>query len=276
LDVENSRGNGHGYLDGVAPVSVNNLGDSDPPDDQVRAATNGLPLSPDHQTPADGTETTEVIFPPQVAPPSHGPGRWLRGLIGVEEKLLDRVWEERAQYTCLGAIVLGTATMAALSILDALDQIFGPVWPVLILVALFWGAFICGIDRWLIASTHGARSGRWRIFIPRILLALLFGVIIATPLVLTVFGSEVVSQAQNDQSNALLSYESQLKQCNPLPSQPAQGSAGARSSCCAQYYVQVGDPAIGTDKAIVAEQSQRSQFNGVINADNRTSVSIDQ
>ena len=50
--------------------------------------------------------------------------------------------------------------MAALAMLDALDQIFGPVWPVLVLVALFWGAFICGIDRWLIASTHGARAGQ--------------------------------------------------------------------------------------------------------------------
>ena len=58
----------------------------------------------------------------------------------------------------------------------------------------------------------------------RIILALLFGVIIATPLVLTVFGSEVVSQAQNDQSNALLMYESQLKRCNPLPGQSAAAS----------------------------------------------------
>ena len=103
---------------------------------------------------------------PQAASPSHGPGKWLRSLIGVDERLLDRVWEERARYTCLGAIVLGTATMAALSMLDALDQMFGPIWPVLVLVALFWGAFICGLDRWLIASTHGARSGQWRVFRP--------------------------------------------------------------------------------------------------------------
>ena len=60
-----------------------------------------------------------------------------------------------------------------------------------------------------------------RVLLPRIFLALLFGVIIATPLVLTVFGSEVVSRAQNDQSNALLKYESLLKQCNPLPDAPA-------------------------------------------------------
>jgi pyruvate/2-oxoglutarate dehydrogenase complex dihydrolipoamide acyltransferase (E2) component len=205
---------------------------------------------------------------PEAAPPSQGLGRWLRSLIGVDEGLLDRVWEERARYTCLGAIVLGTAAMAALSMLDALDHIFGPIWPALILIALFWGAFICGIDRWLIASTHGVRGGRWRIFAPRILLALLFGMIIATPLVLTVFGSEVVSQAQHDQSNALLAYESELKQCNPLPGAPAQARAAAQSSHCAQFHVPVSDPVIGTGEAIASEQSQGKQLSDAINADN--------
>ncbi|HEU5392883.1 MAG TPA: DUF4407 domain-containing protein [Streptosporangiaceae bacterium] len=192
----------------------------------------------------------------------------------MDERLLDRVWEERARYTCLGAIVLGTATMAALSMLDALNQVFGPIWPVLVLVALFWGAFICGIDRWLIASTHGARSGQWHVFLPRIFLALLFGVIIATPLVLTVFGSEVVSQAQNDQSTALLKYESQLKQCNPLPDAPAAAIATARSPGCAQFRVPVANPAIGTDKAIASEQKQLNQLNTLIASDNKQIASL--
>jgi hypothetical protein len=200
--------------------------------------------------------------------PARGPGKWLRGLIGIDESLLGRVREERARYTCLGAIVLGTATMAALSMLDAMDQIFGPVWPVIVLVALFWGAFICGIDRWLIASTHGARSGRWRVFIPRLILALLFGVIIATPLVLTVFGSEVVSQAHNDQNNAVLAYESQLKQCNPLPSAGQAAQAAAQSASCGQFHVQVSDPAVGTDTAIASEVPQRDGLNKIIAADN--------
>ena len=90
----------------------------------------------------DSADAAEDFILPQAAPPAHGPGKWLRGLIGVDESLLDRLWEERARYTGLGAIVLGTATMAALSMLDALDQIFGPVWPVLVLVALFWGVSV--------------------------------------------------------------------------------------------------------------------------------------
>jgi hypothetical protein len=228
------------------------------------------------RVPADGALSPDPDYPvaamdgfQETAPPSRGAGRWLRSLIGVDEDLLDRVWEERARYSCLGAIVLGTAAMAALSMLDATDQIFGPIWPALLLIALFWGAFICGIDRWLIASTHGVRGGRWRIFAPRMLLAVLFGLIIATPLVLTVFGSEVVSQAQHDQSDAVLAYESTLKQCNPLPGASAREQAAARSARCTQFHVPVSDPAIGTDQAIASEQSQRKQLSAAINADNK-------
>jgi Domain of unknown function (DUF4407) len=304
LDVENHRANGHGYLGDIVrgpdhglpddvleagdrptiPVAQWTSSDDKAADDypgSSRAASNGGQAandgaSADAFSPESGlsAQAPESFALPQAAPLSRGPGKWLRGLIGVDELLLARVWEERARYTCLGAIVLGTATMAALSMLDALDQILGPVWPVLVLVALFWGAFICGIDRWLIASTHGARSGRWRIFVPRIFLAMLFGVIIATPLVLTVFGSEVVSQAQNDQSNALLTYESQLKLCNPLPDQPAKATAAAQSAGCAQFYVQVSNPAIGTDKAIAAEEAQENQLNAVIAADNSQIASL--
>lgn len=306
MEVENFRGNGHGYLEDDARLPADNVADSSRSDNYFKEGNE--PTVPfDHQTlpgdvisgsPAEGHDMhgsgpvpehcevpndspAEGIFSldpdspvegtegfPEAASPSRGPGRWLRSLIGVDEGLLDRVWEERARYTCLGAIVLGTAALAALSMLDALDQIFGPVWPALILIALFWGAFICGIDRWLIASTHGVRGGRWRIFVPRILLALLFGMIIATPLVLTVFGSQVVSQAQHDQSNAVLAYESELKQCNPLPGDLAQQRATAQSSRCTQFHVPVSNPAIGTDEAIASEQSQRKQLSGVINADN--------
>ena len=267
MDAEHRRANAHGHLSNIVPLP----GDG-PPGGRLRIGD--APTIPLGQLRSgegargglSGGRAAAHI--PQAAGPSRGPGRWLRSLIGIDETLLDRVWEERARYTCLGAIVLGTATMAALSMLDALDQILGPVWPVLVLVALFWGTFICGIDRWLIASTHGAHSRRWLVFAPRILLALVFGVIIATPLVLTVFGSEVVSQALNDQSNALLGYESQLKQCNPLPGQSAKVIAAAQSPSCAQFYVQASDPAIGADKAITAEKSQLSKLNGIIAADN--------
>ncbi len=205
---------------------------------------------------------------PHKASPARGPGRWLRLLTGVDEDLLDRVWEERARYSGLGAIVLGTAIMAVLSMLDALDQVFGPVWPVLAVVGLFWGAFVCGIDRWLISSTHGIRASRLGIFLPRIALALLFGVIIATPLVLTVFGSEVVAQARKTQSVDVQNYESELKACNKLPGQV--GTAKAGSAGCAGFRLSVADPAIGTLSTIAQELAQRRQLAATIAADDKT------
>lgn len=206
---------------------------------------------------------------PRSVPGGRGPGRWLRMLIGVDESLLARVWEERPRYTGLGAIVLGTAVMAAVSMFDGLNEAFGPVWPLLILVALFWGTFICCIDRWLIASTHGAHAARWRIFVPRLALSLLFGVIIATPLVLTIFGSEVVTRAATDQQNALTTYESQLRACNPLPD-PTTGKVPAAPAGCVGHTLPVSDPATGLTQTTGREIRQRTQLAGQVASANAT------
>jgi len=207
-------------------------------------------------------------FPGSV-PARWGPSRWLRGLIGVDESLMARVWEERARYTGLGAIVLGTAVMAAVSMFDALNEALGPVWPLLILAPLFWGTFICCLDRWLIASTHGSHAARWRIFIPRLALSLLFGVIIATPLVLTVFGSEVVTRAATDQQNALTAYQSQLNACNPLPD-PATGVVPPVPAGCVGHTLPVADPATGLPQTIARETQQRDQLAQQVNSADAT------
>jgi hypothetical protein len=206
---------------------------------------------------------------PRSVPGTWGPNRWLRSLIGVDESLMARVWEERARYTGLGAIVLGTAVMAAVSMFDALNEALGPAWPLLILVALFWGTFICCIDRWLIASTHGSHAARWRIFIPRLVLSLLFGVIIATPLVLTVFGSEVVTRAATDQQNALTTYQSQLNACNPLPD-PATGAVPSVPAGCAGHTLPVSDPATGLPQTIARETQQHDQLAQQVNSADAT------
>jgi hypothetical protein len=196
---------------------------------------------------------------PRSTAPARGPSRWLRKLIGIDETLLARVWEERPRYTGLGAIVLGTAMMAAFSMFDALNEAIGPVWPVLVVVALFWGTFICCIDRWLISSTHGTRSARWRIFIPRLALSLLFGVIIAMPLVLTIFGPEVVTKAATDQQNQLTTYESRLKACNPLPDQTT-GKLPPSPANCGNDALPTPDPAVGLTQTLAREKQQRADL----------------
>ena len=234
---------------------------------------NTRPFNTEDTVATNGVGPSRSAAPHDPPPPgrlSWAPARWLRVLTGVDEELLDRAREERSRYTGLAAIILGTALMATLSMLDALNQVFGARWPLLVLVALFWGAFVCAIDRWLIASTHGMRKRLWLVFLPRIVLAILFGVIIATPLILTVFGSEVVAQAQNDQNNALLRYESTLKICNPLPGQP---TGRAQSAGCAGNLVAVDDPALGLDRTIALEKTQRDDLSRTIATDRATIAS---
>ena len=63
-------------------------------------------------------------------------GRWIRVLAGVDERLLDRVPQERARYTGLGGVVLGTATIAAFSMWFAVSQLLGFSHPLIVVPVL--------------------------------------------------------------------------------------------------------------------------------------------
>jgi len=82
-------------------------------------------------------------------------GRWIRVLAGVDEKLLDKVPQERARYTGLGGVVLGTATIAAFSMWFAISQLLGFSHPLIIFPVLIWFFFILNFDRWLVSSALG-------------------------------------------------------------------------------------------------------------------------
>jgi hypothetical protein len=63
-------------------------------------------------------------------------------------------------------------------------------------LAVAWGFAIMGLDRWLVVSLVRDEN-RWnylRLAIPRLFLALLFGAIISTPVVLMVFRSEIAAE----------------------------------------------------------------------------------
>jgi hypothetical protein len=120
-----------------------------------------------------------------------GLGVQLRRLAGVQESTLDKVPGERARYTSMGGVVLGTAAIATVSMAVAMYAVFGSLTnPVTIVFTLIWGLFILNLDRWLM-STIVDRDGwaRFVRFLPRIVLAVIFGVIIAEPLLLGVYST---------------------------------------------------------------------------------------
>jgi hypothetical protein len=76
----------------------------------------------------------------------------------------------------------------------ALDNALG-ISPLAALpAALAWGVIILGIDRWLVTSLPPTGRRRLTIALPRIILALLLGTLISTPIVLRAFQSEINTQ----------------------------------------------------------------------------------
>ena len=132
-------------------------------------------------------------------------------------------------------------------------------------VALFWGVVIMGIDRWLITSMPIDGSRKFAMAVPRIVLAILLGTLISTPLVLRIFQSEI---------NAQMATMQQAQLQHVL----AATAAGARSTKQVTTYndelqqlntvinsrgAQTGNSA--SDPELVAYNNQLSQLGGELN-----------
>lgn len=129
-----------------------------------------------------------------------GPARKRRSFLiwlsGADPDILRQAPTDRPKYQGMGGAVLTTATLASFSMFFAMRMaVSAPVWGALIIAAVWFGA-ILNLDRWLVTSLQ--RSSRKRdilkIAVPRLVLALLFGVIISTPLVLQIFRPEVEAE----------------------------------------------------------------------------------
>jgi Domain of unknown function (DUF4407) len=188
-----------------------------------------------------------------------GAGRWLRSIIGVKEDILDWAPEERPRYTRLGAIVLNTGLMAALSLVVALTSVTHGAWWALIPVGLGWGYLILTFDGWLISSTHGVqKTSKLALFVPRIVISLLLGAAIAEPLVLWVFQPSVHNEIAEYRKSTIEAYESRLRSCNP-----ATGSISTDPTCQG-FRVNIAD----------SPQAVESQLRNAVALRNRTEKEV--
>ena len=121
--------------------------------------------------------------------------RWLSTLGGAEESVLKHAPGDRAKFSTLGLIMLGTGALAAVSATYALIQSIDLSWPYALGVGIGWGVIIIALDRQLIVTM--TRQSNWRNLLtalPRLLLAVLLGFVISTPLVLQIFEPEIQYQ----------------------------------------------------------------------------------
>lgn len=167
-----------------------------------------------------------------TAAPDRGPGRYLRILTGVNEQMLSWVPTERARYTALGGVVLGTAVLAAFSMWNAIAAVFGQYSAWFAVPAVAWGLFVLNLDRWLVASSTGSQ---WRrraaVLVPRLIIAVFLGIIVAEPLVLKIFSTAIEQHIKDGRQAQLEQLRSGLIACNPLPVDKLDPDLDPPASC---------------------------------------------
>jgi hypothetical protein len=144
-----------------------------------------------------------------------GVSRVLRRFAGIREDILDWVPEERPRYTRLGIIIANTGVLAAASMIVALNNVTGVMWAWLVVPALVWGYIIISIDSSIVSSTHGVYSGKWRVYIPRLVISILIGAFIAEPLVLWFFKPAISTEVGKMRAQAVSAYQAKWVKCNP-------------------------------------------------------------
>jgi hypothetical protein len=122
--------------------------------------------------------------------------RFLVWLSGAKQSVLDQCPSERPKFVGLGGTVLTTAVMATVSCAFALRMAMHLPFAACAIAGLAWGIAILNLDRFLVASTQRQDSALRNLVVvlPRVLLAVLIGFVIAEPLVLRIFNREISAE----------------------------------------------------------------------------------
>lgn len=112
---------------------------------------------------------------------------------GANRSLLNRCPTESSKFTGIGAAVLFTGLLAALSGGYAIYTVFeNPWWASAF--GLLWGAIIFNLDRFIVSTMRNKEGKKWLAFAqasPRLLLAVLLAIVISKPLELRIFQKEI-------------------------------------------------------------------------------------
>ena len=114
---------------------------------------------------------------------------------GANKSIIKRSPTDYNKYTGIGATVFFTGIMAFLAAAYAIFTVFNN-WFTAIFFGVIWGLMIFNLDRYLVSSMK-ARGNFFRdafTAFPRILLAILIAMVIAKPLELKIFESEIEAE----------------------------------------------------------------------------------
>lgn len=206
------------------------------------------------------------------APPGPRAARILRVLTGVNERVLDDLPTERPRYTALACVMICTAAIGGISMFFALGEVMGAVDGWFVPLALFWSAFVLCLDRWLVASMSGRRFGaKVATAVFRLFVAMIFGFIIAEPLVLRIFQTAIVAQIRTTRTEHLAQLQGQLEACNPAS---GQQPASANGMSCSDYRLAVPSVAAQIQTQITETQNDNQNLQNTVNADSTEIIQL--
>ncbi|MGY1737006.1 DUF4407 domain-containing protein [Geodermatophilus sp. SYSU D00684] len=142
---------------------------------------------------------------------------------GANREVLQDAPKERGKQVAMGAVLVSTAALAAVSASYALYVALHLWVPVAVLGGLAWGLVILNLDRWLVVSTPRLKSkvGTIVMALPRVALAVLIGAVVSTPLTLAVFSAEIETEVEVMAAEAEDEFTQQLAEDTRYAQLPA-------------------------------------------------------
>jgi hypothetical protein len=139
-------------------------------------------------------------------------GNGLAVLAGARPDVLAAAPGARAKFVALGGVLLSTGGLAVVSMAFAVHMALGAWWPLALLVGLGWGLVVVNLDRMLLVGmAHDSSLKRNLVLaVPRVGLALVLGIVIATPLTMQVFSKEIDTEIVTMQAEQGDAYRASL------------------------------------------------------------------
>ncbi len=154
-------------------------------------------------------------------------------LAGARPDVLEAAPGARAKFVALGGVLLSTGGLALVSMAFAVHMALGAWWPLALVIGLGWGLVVVNLDRMLmVGMAHDSSLKRNLVLaVPRVGLALVLGVVIATPLTMQIFAKEIDTEIvtmqaeQGDAYRASLSDDARFAHLPELEERIAQSEA---------------------------------------------------
>jgi len=143
--------------------------------------------------------------------------RFLCHCAGAYPQLLKECPTEINKYTGIGATILFTGLLAALSGGYALFSIFADSFlavPGAFAFGALWGLLIFNLDRYIVSSLKrgSAKWQQWLMALPRLLIALLISVVISKPLEVRIFQDRIERQLHETQLEKMMSDKQRVEE----------------------------------------------------------------